>query len=185
LKPAWTIDGDHPSGQPYEWVNGGRKSSRAKTREQAKFRRAYREIKADPAKIDVGGYCDNIGRQIFLSKCENAIKWSADFVEGNLKAHMFKGKSNAGVLAKSIVKSLSNYTRNKSHSRHLHFDACKKMGLNVSLLEDDQDLQDLVLTVHHCYMHALMNTASFKMIENHNGLAFVKQQHQVQMQQKS
>lgn len=46
----------------------------------------------------------------------------------------------------------------------------------VMFVEDDQILQDLVLTVHHCYMHSLMNTASFKMIENHNGAAFVKQQ---------
>ena len=37
-------------------------------------------------------------------------------------------------------------------------------------------MQDLVLTVHHCYMHTLMNTAAFKIIENHLGNALVKQQ---------
>jgi hypothetical protein len=89
-------------------------------------------------------------------------------------------KPNAAKLAKSIVRNLSDYARNKSHSRHLHFNDCKKIGLNVSLLEDDPDLLDLVLTVHHCYMHALMNTTSFKIIENHNGLAFVKQHREVQ-----
>ncbi len=50
------------------------------------------------------------------------------------------------------------------------------MGLKVSLIEDDQNLQDLVLTVHHCFMHSLMNTSAFKMIENHKGSAFVKHQ---------
>ena len=34
--------------------------------------------------------------------------------------------------------------------------------------------------VHHCYMHVLMNSAVFKIIENQNGVAFMKQQ-QVQM----
>ena len=60
----------------------------------------------------------------------------------------------------------------------------KKARLNylssVEKIESDSDRQDLILTVHHCYMHALMNTPSFKMIENHNRAAFVKQiRHQV------
>jgi len=48
--------------------------------------------------------------------------------------------------------------------------------LKVVALEDDNDLQELVLTVHHCYMFALMNTGTFKIIENHKGAAFAKQQ---------
>lgn len=50
------------------------------------------------------------------------------------------------------------------------------MGLNVIELEADKELQDLVLTVHHCYMHSLMNTPAYKLIENQNGIAFVKNQ---------
>ncbi len=50
-------------------------------------------------------------------------------------------------------------------------------------IETDKEFQDLVLTVHHCYMHALMNTPSFKMIENHKGIAFVKMEMQVAIQQ--
>ncbi len=49
------------------------------------------------------------------------------------------------------------------------------MGLKVKLIEDDKKLQDLVLTVHHCFMHSIMNTPSYKLIENHLGAAFVKQ----------
>ncbi len=50
------------------------------------------------------------------------------------------------------------------------------MGLVIEKVEDDQKLQDILLTVHHCYMHSLMNTNSYKMVENHLGVAFVKQQ---------
>ena len=42
-------------------------------------------------------------------------------------------------------------------------------------IEGDPQLQDLILTVHHCYMHILMNTPAFKVIENHSGTAFIKQ----------
>jgi hypothetical protein len=49
------------------------------------------------------------------------------------------------------------------------------MGLKIKHLESDPILQDLVLTVHHCYMNVLMNTTAIKMIENHKGVALVKQ----------
>ena len=41
---------------------------------------------------------------------------------------------------------------------------------------DNPKPQDLVLTVHHCYMHTLGNSAAYKIIENHKGKAIVKQQ---------
>jgi ATP-dependent protease ClpP protease subunit len=146
------------------------------------FRRAYKEIKADVSKAHVWGPILAQYPPTFLSKCENAIKWAESFVQQNLVTHMLKDKGDAAALAKKIVKKLSDYRDNKSHSKHIHFEDCLKMGLKVSLLEEDQELQDLVLTVHHCYMHALMNTAAIKIIENQNGAAFVKQNHQVAAQ---
>lgn len=146
------------------------------------FRRAFKEIKADPAKAHVWAPIISQYPPTFLSKCENAIKWAESFVQQNLVAHMFKGKGDAESRAKKIVKKLSDYRDNKSHSKHIHYEDCKKMGLEVSLLEENQVLQDLVLTVHHCYMHALMNTPAIKIIENQNGAAFVKQNIQPQPQ---
>ena len=49
------------------------------------------------------------------------------------------------------------------------------MGLKILEIESDQNLQDLILTVHHCYMHALMNTPAIKIIENHAGANLTKQ----------
>ncbi|MGH8015881.1 MAG: SDH family Clp fold serine proteinase, partial [Candidatus Zixiibacteriota bacterium] len=56
---------------------------------------------------------------------------------------------------------------------------CRRIGLKVDKIEDSNELQDAILTVHHCYMHTLMNTAAYKIIENQNGVAFVK----IQVQQ--
>ena len=39
-----------------------------------------------------------------------------------------------------------------------------------------KDFQDLILTVHHCYMNLLMNTPAFKVIENHMGVGMNKAQ---------
>ena len=71
---------------------------------------------------------------------------------------------------------MADYRKHKTHGRHIHADECAKMGLKVLEIEKDQTLQDLILTVHHCYMHTLMNTGAFKIIENHSGARLVKQQ---------
>jgi ATP-dependent protease ClpP protease subunit len=138
------------------------------------FKRAMREIKKDPSKIAV--WQPIIGKYYptFISECENAIKWSNEFVLEQLQASMFYGDRDAKEKATKIVRSLTAYRVNKGHSRHVHFEDCQNMGLKVEKIESDPEFQSLLLTVHHCYMHALMNTPSFKMIENHKGIAFVK-----------
>lgn len=138
------------------------------------FKRAFKEIKADPVKLRVWEPILSQYRPAYLSQCENAIKWSNQFVEDHLTAVMFGGGAGARKKAKRITRALLDYTRNRTHSRHFHLEDCRKMGLDVERIEDDPQLQDLILTVHHCYMHALMNTTAFKIIENQNGVAFVK-----------
>ncbi|MBZ5526075.1 MAG: hypothetical protein LAP21_27965, partial [Acidobacteriia bacterium] len=148
------------------------------------FKRACREVSRDASKVPI--WQSIIGRYgpTFLSQCENAIDWSKSFVENQLEHVMFKNEPGAKAKAKKIVKKLTDYRGNKTHQRHIHFDELKAMGLKVARIEDDQDFQDVVLTVHHCYMHSLMNTPAFKIVENHLGSAFVKQQQTIQQIQK-
>jgi hypothetical protein len=119
-------------------------------------------------------------RPTFLSQCENAIAWSNRFVAKQLETVMFEGKTpeerrKGKKLAAEIVKKLTDYRGNKTHSRHIHFNELNEMGLKMVRLEDDEKLKDLVLTVHHCYMHTLMNSLATKIIENHIGAAMIKQ----------
>jgi hypothetical protein len=51
---------------------------------------------------------------------------------------------------------------------------CREVGLKVISLEDDQYLQERVLSVHHACMLTLSSTAAYKLIENHQGVAFNK-----------
>jgi ClpP class serine protease len=145
------------------------------------FKRAYRESKKDPSKSVLWNSIISQYRPTFLSQCENAIEWSEKFVQEQLETVMFAGEPNAKEKAKNVVRKLTDYKRNLRHEKHIHMEECKQIGLNIDRIEDDPELQDLVLTVHHCFMHSLMNTPSFKMIENQNGVAFVKQQAIVQV----
>jgi hypothetical protein len=145
------------------------------------FEEAYEDIKDDPAMQHVWMPILSQYRPTFIRQCEMVIKWSAQFVQEQLETVMLKDLNPVSARrkrAKEIVRALSDAEGNRSHSRHIHYEECKKLGLNVTLLEaitGVHDLQDLILTVHHCYMHTLMNTASIKIIENHEGVAFVKQ----------
>ncbi|MHB1938233.1 MAG: SDH family Clp fold serine proteinase [Acidobacteriaceae bacterium] len=145
------------------------------------FRKAYEEISRDPQKISVWQFIIQQYPPSFLGQCENSIEWAKDFVRQQLEDNMFADNPDKNNLAEKIVMALTDFSGNKAHDRHIHFDECKEIGLMVRLLEEEQTLQDLVLTVHHCYMHALMNTPVFKMIENQNGAAFVKHQGPVQV----
>lgn len=140
------------------------------------FQQACREVKRDTSKIPIWQSIIGQYRPTFLRQCRHAIDWSNSFVKNELENVMFEKDKNAKKKASDIVKKLTDYTGNKTHNRHIHFDELYAMGLNVKLLETDDKFQDLVLTVHHCYMHSLMNTPSYKMIENHLGSALVKQQ---------
>lgn len=140
------------------------------------FKRALRECKRDPSRL---GIWQAIIRQYppaFIGQCENAKKWAAEFVQKELVAAMFENDPKAVTKAKKIVKKLSDFSGNRAHDRHVHYDECLAMDLNVHLIETDQEFQDLVLTVHHCYMHTLMNSPAFKIIENHLGIALMKNQ---------
>jgi hypothetical protein len=150
----------------------------------SEFERACEEVKNDPSTIAVWQCIIGQYRPTFLSRCQNAIDWSNDFVKEQLANVMFEGKPDAKKRASKVVRGLTHYTKNKTHERHLHYEECQAMGLDVQLIEEakdasgqkDPEFQDLVLTVHHCYMHLLMNTACYKTIENHLGVGLFKNQ---------
>ncbi len=86
---------------------------------------------------------------------------------------MFAGEVDAEDKANSICRQLNNHSTTYAHSRHIHMDKARDIGLKISSLEDDQVLQDLVLTIHHSFMHTFGSSTAAKIIENHNGSSMV------------
>jgi len=74
-----------------------------------------------------------------------------------------------------IMKMFADHKKQKSHARHISKKQCEEVGLNIISLEDNKELQDAVLTTHHAFMHAFASTNAVKIIENHNGIAYVEQ----------
>lgn len=140
------------------------------------FKRALEEYKKDHESLAIWQQIIQQYRPTFLGQCSQAIEWTKAFVTEQLQAVMFERDEDAQQKAEKIVQALSDTDEHKAHERHLSASRCLEMGLRISMIEADNHLQDLVLTIHHCYMHTLMNTAAFKIIENHLGTAFIKNQ---------
>ena len=138
------------------------------------FERAVREIRKDRVRREVWTPIIAQYTPTFLSRCEQAVTLSNSFVRTQLETVMFAGQPDAKRIAGKITAFLSNYVGNKSHDRHIHAEECMAKGLKIKLLEDDPTLQDLVLSVHHSYMVAFMNSSPIKFVENHLGRAFIK-----------
>lgn len=139
------------------------------------FTRAKREIKKDPSTIPLWQTIFRQYHPTFIGECEKATAWSKEVVAECLTKVMFGGSKEAKAKAAAVVKKLHDHVAHKSHDRHIHMEDCRKIGLNVLTLEEDFDekFQDLVLTVHHAYMHTFAGTTAIKIIENHNGIAMV------------
>ncbi len=137
------------------------------------FDMAVESIDKDPRTLPLWQSIIGKYHPTFILECIQAIQWSRDMVATWLKDNMLDGSAEPEKSSLSIVSHLSDHTATRSHSRHLSMDKCKTIGLFIDQLEDNNELQDLVLTTHHAFMHTFSQTSSIKIIENHMGIASV------------
>jgi Serine dehydrogenase proteinase len=137
------------------------------------FQLAIESIKKDPTSTPLWQQIVSRYHPSFLVECVQAIKWSKTMVHSWLCENMFSNDSAMTATAQTIVDYLSDHATTATHSRHLSQTKCAEIKLNVTKLEDDKKLQDLVLTVHHAYMHTFSMSPAIKITENHLGVATV------------
>jgi ATP-dependent protease ClpP protease subunit len=138
------------------------------------FNRAIDEVKEDPSRIPIWQPIIAKYNPTFIGECEKAIAWSSEMVTAWLTEGMFSGQERPEERAGKAVKELTDHALTKSHARHLSYQKCKDIGLEVKLLEDTPDLQGAVLSVHHACIHTFSATGAYKIIENQSGQAFIQ-----------
>ncbi len=137
------------------------------------FRQARESILADPSTIPLWQPILAQYDPTLVGDCQKAVDLSAEMVKEWLVTGMFSGTSDASVRADIVVEQLSDHALTKTHDRHLSMEKAVEIGLVVMPLEENQTLQDLVLSVHHACIHALTETGACKIIENHRGAASI------------
>lgn len=138
------------------------------------FKKACNECKADSTKIPLWQPIIAKYTPTLIGECQKAITWTEEMVKEWLVNVMLRHYDDRDTKADNIIKELGDHALTKSHARHLSASKCKEIGLNIEILEDNQDLQDAVLSIHHACIHTLSSTGAYKIIENQNGTAFIR-----------
>lgn len=132
------------------------------------FDKAVNDIASRPSSL--GLWQSIIGKlnPTFITNCENSIKWSKEL------AKSFLLKNNPELNIDNIYEVFLNHQHSYSHSRHIPKEQCKAAGLKIVDLESDQNLQDAVLSLHHCYMILFDKITCSKVVENQIGGCFIQ-----------
>jgi len=138
------------------------------------FERAKSEIKKDQSSIPLWQTIISKYHPTFIGDCEKAIAISKNIVRKWLETGMFENEENIEKKINNIIEKLS-HSETGTHARHIGVEICEdELQLKIVRLEAlGNELQDLILTVHHAYMHTFSTTSAIKIIENHNGKALV------------
>lgn len=83
-------------------------------------------------------------------------------------------QAGENVTSRSIAEWLGTHANSAMHNRHITADVAEKHGLTIKRLEEDSELQDIVLTIHHAYMATFERSGAKKMIENSNGKSWIR-----------
>lgn len=137
------------------------------------FDRAKREIAEDQGSYLVWKALLEKYPPSFIDACQKAIEWSELTTAKWLSEGMFRDHKNRESQADHTVVFLSSRNTHFAHERHIGIAEARDAGLTLSALEDDQELQELVVTLHHAFSHTLQQTNAVKIVENQNGVRVV------------
>ncbi len=138
------------------------------------FEMAKKESLEDPRNLGVWlPIIEQYGPGLII-QVRNAQQLSKSLVAEWLEKYMFSEDAEKHQKADGISNILSDHTTFKSHGRFIDRQKAEDMGLKIKYLEDDQELQDNVLSVFHATTQTFDGTTAVKIIENHLGKAYVK-----------
>ena len=140
------------------------------------FTTAMDTARKDPSTIPLLQIIVGKYQPTFIGECQKAITWSENMVGDWLRDRMLHADADADAKIKAILDELGQHSNSLNHARHYSAKQCQDLGLKVEMMEDNQNLQDAILSVHHATMHTISNSAKtpiLKIIENHNGAALI------------
>lgn len=133
------------------------------------FKQAIKQIAAEPASLGLWQVIMSKYRPTDLTACQNAVMWAEKLATDWLS------EANPGINVKQVLSVFLNHRHSFSHAKHMSKQECKDAGLSIVDLEANQQLQDAVLSLHHCYMITFDKFMISKVVENQNNGSFLQQ----------
>lgn len=142
------------------------------------FNKACLDVQKNPQNVSVWQVILNKINPGFLTLCQHAVEWSADILAASLKFNMlscYQSDDDFNKAFEPIKKLFVDQTQTKNHARHINRDRAKLAGLNISNLEDDKKLEDLILALHYLLCITFQQTDTAKIICSgaSNGMAYI------------
>ncbi len=134
------------------------------------FEKAKEEILEDKELITIWyPILQTIGPAM-LQEAQNALDYGSKIVINWLTRRMFSEFQNKEIKAEKVAEFFRNASIHKSHGHPINRDEIRaNTDLNIYDLEEDQELQEYVLTAYHLITIAFQKTTASKIIEtNHN-----------------
>ncbi|QTF81734.1 hypothetical protein SEA_BEEGEE_31 [Gordonia phage BeeGee] len=140
----------------------------------AQFQEASDQCASDPARLT--GWLPTLQQYPpgILNVCENASSLAVTLVAKWLEQYSFAGQPDAAAKAQRVAQWFGDDATHLSHGRAITREELRAQDLPITDLEDDSELQDAVLSVHHAFMHTFGVGSAVKVIENHLGRAFIQ-----------
>jgi hypothetical protein len=140
----------------------------------SQFERASSEILADPKAAHVWAPITQSLGPALLTDAQSALDYSETMVGQWLATYMFKSDANADTKGAAVAKHFNDASTHKSHGRRIDLAEARSQGLQVEQLEDDQMLQELVLSVYHLMTLYFEHTPAAKLMFGSNGRTWMK-----------
>ena len=115
---------------------------------------AVKEVTNNPASLGLWQVMFSKLTPTFLTRCQQA-----DELVDKLTDKILSGKGLSAAKVRNIKKKFAKNDDTKAHNRHIDREECRKVGLLIEDLESRQDIQDLVLGIHHCCGNYILATA--------------------------
>lgn len=134
------------------------------------FDTAVKEVSKNPAAAALWQVIFSKYPPTFITACKKSIEWSEKLMEDYLQK-VYGKNFDIGPVKNLFLNNKKSF----SHNRHIPVESCQSVGINVSRLEEDNDLQDAVLSLHHTYMILLDRSNISKIVENQESKCYIQQ----------
>lgn len=139
------------------------------------FYNAVKDAEEHPASLGLWQAIISKLTPTFITQCQQADQLASELTEMILSDKRFDASVKDNI--KTVFSQNSN---SKIHNRHINRDKCKSTGLDIIELEQDQEMQDLVLGIHHACMILSEQSNILKIVENNIGGAYLMNVPQIQ-----
>ncbi len=109
-----------------------------------------------------------------LEDARNALSYGEKTVSKWLSKHMYSGLDDSAARAEETAHFFNDAREHLSHGRRINREEARSKGLRIEDLEDDQELQDAVLTAYHIVTLMFEKTPATKVVSAPNGARWIK-----------